>query len=220
MPAAVSNCLNRSSTSSTRATEKIAPASSRCQKCFLIVRNMPLRYGPNIIMDKACYKDMLEAAEESKEEFLIGFVKHQIDLLNLKVFARLREMGKAWSFFRKVYLPDGNISENFYIESWEESYAQVAEKLVPYGYGLSAVMAEGGVQIKEKGSFTLYEKMLEDSLMEYNKKAKYLSFGLVPIAGYWIGKEVELDNIRIILMGMLAGESPENIEERLREPYV
>ena len=56
--------------------------------------------------------------------------------------------------------------------------------------------------------------------MEYNKKAKYLSFGLVPIAGYWIGKEVELDNIRIILMGMLAGESPENIEERLREPYV
>ena len=174
----------------------------------------------DIIMDKACYKDMLEAAEESKEEFLIGFVKHQIDLLNLKVFARLREMGKAWSFFRRVYLPDGNISENFYIESWEESYAQVAEKLVPYGYGLSAVMAEGGAQIKEKGSFTLYEKMLEDSLMEYNKKAKYLSFGLVPIAGYWIGKEVELDNIRIILMGMLAGESHENIEERLREPYV
>ena len=107
----------------------------------------------------------------------------------------------GWSY--RIYDNSGNVQNNS-----------------DNGYGLSAVMAEGGAQIKEKGSFTLYEKMLEDSLMEYNKKAKYLSFGLVPIAGYWIGKEVELDNIRIILMGMLAGESPENIEERLREPYV
>lgn len=56
--------------------------------------------------------------------------------------------------------------------------------------------------------------------MEYNKRAKYLSFGVVPIAGYWIGKEVEIDNIRIVLMGMLAGQAPEKIAERLREPYV
>ena len=172
----------------------------------------------DLIMDKACYKDMLEAAGATEEEFLIGFVKLQIDLLNLKMFVRLKEMGKAWSFFKSVYLDGGNIGENFYIDSWEDTYAQLADKLTPYG--LNKVMSEGGAEIKEKKNFTLFEKMLEDALMEYNKRAKYLSFGVVPIAGYWIGKEVEIDNIRIVLMGMLAGQAPEKIAERLREPYV
>ena len=160
----------------------------------------------DIIMDKACYRDMLRAAEESGEEFLIGIVKLQIDLLNLKAFVRLREIGKAWSFFQTVYLDGGNIQEQFYIQSWEEPYSQVADKLIPYG--LKDMMAEGGRMIKEEGDFTLFEKMLEDALMEYNKKAKYLSFGIVPIAGYWLAKEVEIDNLRIVLTGILVGASP------------
>ena len=172
----------------------------------------------DIIMDKACYRDMLRATEESGEEFLIGIVKLQIDLLNLKAFVRLREIGKAWSFFQTVYLDGGNIQEQFYIQSWEEPYSQVADKLIPYG--LKDMMAEGGRMIKEEGDFTLFEKMLEDALMEYNKKAKYLSFGIVPIAGYWLAKEVEIDNLRIVLTGILVGASPEETGERLREPYV
>ena len=57
-------------------------------------------------------------------------------------------------------------------------------------------------------------------MMEFNKKAKHLTFGIVPIAGYWYAKEVEIDNLRIILTGILIGSSAEQIGERLREPYV
>lgn len=172
----------------------------------------------DIIMDKSCYREMKRLAEESGEEFLKGIVRLQIDLLNIKAFARLREMGKAWSFFQSVYLEGGNIQEQFYIQSWEESYSQVADKLIPFG--LKDVMAEGGQEINETGSFALLEKKLEDALMEYNKKAKYQSFGIVPIAGYWMAKEVEIDNLRIILTALSAGISAEEISERLREPYV
>ena len=172
----------------------------------------------DIIMDKACYKDMIEAAVETGEEFLIGIVKLQIDILNLKTFVRLRQINKPWSFFQKVFLGGGNISEQFFINSYEEPYAQIADKLVPYG--LKNVMAEGGREIKETGDFNLFEKLCEDAMMEYNKNAKYLSFGIVPIAGYWFAKEVEIDNLRIILTGKLIGSSVENISERLREPYV
>ena len=48
-------------------------------------------------------------------------------------------------------------------------------------------------------------------MMEFNKKAKYLTFGIVPIAGYWYAKEVEIDNLRIILTGILIGSSAEQI---------
>ena len=44
----------------------------------------------DIIMDKACYKDMLQAAEETGEDFLIGIVKLQIDILNLKTETHIR----------------------------------------------------------------------------------------------------------------------------------
>ncbi len=170
------------------------------------------------IMDKSCYKEMRRLADESGEDFLIGIVKFQIDLLNIKLFARLREIGKEWSFFQSVFLEGGNIDEQFFVQSWEEPYSQVADKLVPFG--LKDVMAEGGAEIKENGSFALLEKKLEDALMEYNKKAKYESFGIVPIAGYWLAKEVEIDNLRIILTAMSVGLSPEEIGERIREPYV
>ena len=81
-------------------------------------------------------------------------------------------------------------------------------------------MAKGGAKLSETGDFALFEKLCEDALMEFNKKAKYESFGIVPIAGYWYAKELEIDNLRIILTGILIGSTPEQIAEKLREPYV
>ena len=172
----------------------------------------------DIILDKACYRQMLAAAEETGEPFLIGIVKRQIDILNLKTFVRLKQMKKDWSFFQKVALAGGNISEGFFLSVWDEAYSQIAEKLTPYG--LAQAMAQGGAQLLETGDFALFEKLCEDALMEYNKRAKYESFGIVPIAGYWYAKELEIDNLRIILTGILIGSSPEQIGEKLREPYV
>ncbi len=172
----------------------------------------------DIILDKACYKQMIDAAEASGEEFLIGFIRLQIDVVNLKTFVRLRQIGKPWSFFQKVFLTGGNISEPFFISGYEEAYGQLADKLDVYG--LKEPMAEGGREIKETGDFALFEKLCDNKLMEYCKGAKYQSFGVVPIAGYWYGKEIEIDNLRIILTGILIGSSAEQIGERLREPYV
>lgn len=172
----------------------------------------------DLIMDKACYKDMLKGAMRTEEEFLIDLVRLQIDLLNLKAFVRLRQIQKPWSFFKSVFLEGGNISDKFFITAYEEPFLQIADKLAPYG--LREVMAEGGTQIKDTGDFTLFERMSENKVMEWVKKAKYLSEGLAPIAAYWIAKETEIDNIRIILSGKLADLPAELIVERLRETYV
>ncbi|MEE0741107.1 MAG: V-type ATPase subunit [Emergencia sp.] len=172
----------------------------------------------DIIMDKACYRQMLETAEESEEEFLITMTKLQIDVNNLKTFVRLREIGKPWSFFKKVFLEGGHISESFFISCYEEPYNQVADRLAPYGF--KEAMAEGGRQIAETGEFYLFEKLCADRMMDYNKNAKYETFGIVPVAGYWYAKEIEIDNLRIILTGILIGSTPEQISEKLREPYV
>lgn len=53
----------------------------------------------DIIMDKACFSQIADAAEKSGDDFLIGFVRLQIDINNIKSFMRLRQIGKSMAFF-------------------------------------------------------------------------------------------------------------------------
>jgi V/A-type H+-transporting ATPase subunit C len=172
----------------------------------------------DLILDKACYQDMLKAAKATENSFIMGYVQLLIDTVNLKTFVRLRKMDKGWDFFQKVFLPGGNIPEKLFISSYDEDLAQFAERLLPYG--LQPAMAEGSAMLKETGMFTALEKQCDNRLLDYVKDAKYQSFGVEPLVGYLIAKENEIKTARIIMAGKLAKLSNELIRERLRETYV
>ncbi|WP_206458448.1 V-type ATP synthase subunit C [Anaerovorax sp. IOR16] len=172
----------------------------------------------DFILDRACYESMCKAADNSGSEYIRGYVALLIDIINLKTFVRLRQMKKNWDFFSKVFLPGGRISESVFISGYEESYEQFAEKLLPYN--LNEVLAEGALLLKESGRFTILEKLCDNCLMQYAKQAKYVSFGVEPLAAYLIAKEGDIKNARIIMAGLLQGLSREMIKERQREAYV
>lgn len=172
----------------------------------------------DFIFDRACYELMLKTAENSGSEYIRGYVELLVDTVNLKTFVRLRQMGKNWDFFSKVFLPGGRISESLFISGYEEGYEQFAERLLPYN--LNEALAEGAHFLKESGRFTILEKLCDNRLMQYAKQAKYVSFGPEPLAAYLIAKEGDIRNARIIMAGLLQGLSREMIKERQREAYV
>jgi len=172
----------------------------------------------DFIMDKACYTEMTEAAEESGSSFIQGYVKLLIDTINLKTFVRLRQMGKSWDLFSQVFLDGGNIQEKIFINGYDEPYEQFTDKMIPYG--LTAAMAEGGAMIRESGRFTALERLCDNRLIDYAKNAKYVSFGIEPLAAYLIAKEGEIRTVRIVMTGLLQKLSREMIAERVRETYV
>lgn len=172
----------------------------------------------DIILDKACYGDMADAAAATKNKFFIGYVKLLIDTINLKSFVRLRRVGKGWDFFGKVFLPGGNIQEKLFVASYDEPLEQVAERMQPYG--LQQVLLEGAASLKESGRYTLLEKLCDDKLMDYIRDSKYKAYGAEALVGYLLAKESEIKTARIIMAGKLAGLQPELIRERLRETYV
>ena len=55
--------------------------------------------------------------------------------------------------------------------------------------------------------------------MEENRKAKNYLVGIEPIAGYWYAKGQEIDNVRIILDGILIQEDPDYMELFIRDTY-
>jgi V/A-type H+-transporting ATPase subunit C len=186
-----------------------------------IIETFPKTNDPqliDIILDKYCYDEMLRSAEQTNSKFIIDYVKMQIDAINIKTYVRLKKMNKSWDFFTKVYLHGGNITEQVFIKSYDEVFEKFAEQLSAYGF--KEVFLEGTEALAETGKFTTLEKLLDNKVIEYIKSAKYISFGIEPLAGYLIAKDNEIKIARIILAGKLAGISPELIRERLRETYV
>lgn len=172
----------------------------------------------DIILDKACYKEMLRLAEESENGFLTGYVRLLIDILNVTTFVRLRQMGKPWTFFQKVFLEGGNISQSLFVSSYEENYQQLGDRFAPHGF--SEIIEKGAVAARDTGLYSLMEKLCDNKRMEYIKNAKFVSFGIEPAAAFIIAKESEIKNLRMILTGKIAGTPQEVITERLRETYV
>ena len=172
----------------------------------------------DIILDKACYKDMLQEAENLGNSFVTGYVKLLIDILNVNIFVRLRQIKKPVEFFSKVFLDGGDIQEKFFRASYEEGYKPLAEKFQPFGFG--EAFGKGATAVEETGKYYLLEKLCDDARIEYIKGAKFVSFGIEPAAAYLIAKESEVKNLRMILTGKIAGTANETIVERLRETYV
>lgn len=172
----------------------------------------------DIIFDRYCYDEMLSSAEKTKSSFIMDYVKMQIDAINLKTYVRLKKMKKSWDFFTKVFLHGGKIHEQVFVKSYDEPFEKFAEQLSAYGF--KEVFLEGTESLEETGMFTTLEKLLDNKLVQYIKSAKYVPFGIEPLAGYLIAKDNEIKIARIILAGKLAGISPELIRERLRETYV
>lgn len=186
-----------------------------------IIETFPKTNDPqiiDIIFDRYCYDEMLKSAENTKNNFIIDYVKMQIDAINLKTYVRLKKMNKSWDFFSKVFLNGGKIYEQVFIKNYDEPFDKFADQLSAYDF--KETFLEGTEALRETGMFTTLEKLLDNKLIEYIKYAKYVPFGIEPLVGYLIAKDNEIKIARIILAGKLAGISPELIRERLRETYV
>lgn len=186
-----------------------------------IIETFPKTNDPqiiDIIFDKYCYDEMLKAAKHTKSDFIINYVKMQIDAINIKTYVRLKKMNKSWDFFTKVFLQGGNISQQVFIKNYDEPFEKVGDQLSTYDF--KEEFLEGVEALKETGKFTTLEKLLDNKLVQHIKNAKYIPYGIEPLAGYLMAKDNEIKIARIILAGKLAGISPELLRERLRETYV
>lgn len=172
----------------------------------------------DIILDKACYKEMYARAEAFGNSFLLDYIRLSIDLLNVTTFVRLKQMKKPWDFFKKVFLEGGNIKENIFVGGYEEPYQQLAERFAPYGF--REIIEKGAVAARDTGLYSLMEKLCDNKRIEFIKNSRFVSFGIEPAIAYIVAKESEIKNLRMILNGKIANTPKEVILERLRETYV
>ena len=172
----------------------------------------------DILLDRACYKEMLKEAEAAYNEFVTGYVKLLIDILNVQTFVRVKQIGKPAEFLAKVFLEGGRVDLSTLMELYGETYQQIGERLDLYGFG--EVVGRGAAEAAAGGSYALMEKLCDNLKVRYAKGAQFVTAGIEPIAAFYLAKEMELKNLRMVLTGKLVGIPEETLKERLREAYV
>ena len=171
----------------------------------------------DLVLDKACYKDMIASARETESQFLVDFFRTNIDVLNIKALVRLKMMNRPWTFFKKVFIEEGFVTEDVFTAGYDETLQQFAERLI--NPDLSEALKEGARSLEESGYFVKVETLLDNVLMKENRKAKDYLVGLEPIAGYCYAKGQEIDNVRVIMNGILIHEEPSYLEMIIRDTY-
>ncbi|NLY43769.1 MAG: V-type ATP synthase subunit C [Clostridiaceae bacterium] len=172
----------------------------------------------DLIMDKACFQHMKEMAVHSNVKFAKDLVEIMIDTINIKTYLRVKRMNKSWDFLDKALIPGGRIDAKIFIGKLEGPLESIVDELryTPYG----ALLEEGIESYKKTGTLIYFEKLCDDFVMDFVKKAKYIALGIEPLIGYLMAKENEIKIARIIMVGKINGMPDDIIKERLREVYV
>lgn len=172
----------------------------------------------DIILDKAIFKQMKDTSIKSENKFIKDLVTLFIDLANIKVFLRVKALNKSFDFLQKILIPEGSINIKLFIENLDNPLDSIIDALQFTSIG--PYLQEGIENFKITGTLTKFEKLSDNSIMDYVKKSKYVSLGIEPLVGYLMAKEMEIKNARIVMVGKINNISNEVIKERLREAYV
>jgi len=157
-------------------------------------------------------------AEKSGYSFIKDYIRHKIDLGNIKMFCRVKYSGLTRDKFEKRILKGGFLDDKTLLQNFDLSFAEIGEKLkaTPY-YELWTKATD---VLEERETFVELERGIEDFLLEYLKRAKYIVFGPEPVFAYGLAKRKELNMVRLLGVGKINQIPPGILKERVSETYV
>jgi len=171
-----------------------------------------------IFLEEKKPEKALRIAKGTDYYFIKDYLRHKIDLANLKIFCRLKYLGASREKFEKLILKEGFLDEKLLLQNYEATFADIGEKIQATPY--EELWNRGVDILEEKETFIELERGMEDFLMTYLKRAKYIVFGPEPVFAYGLAKRCELNHIRLLGIGKLSYIPVELLKQRISETYV
>lgn len=161
-----------------------------------------------IYIDKKSFEAIKSAC--GNNEFLTDWADLNIILADFSI--ALRAYGKSREFIRNAFLQTDKINLDTLSAAAEAGKDAVAEYIAKNGY------TDAAESLKE--SPDEFEKWCENKKIEFLKTQKHHFFGFEPIMAFLLGKENEVQAVRIILTAHKNNIPKEIIRERIGELYV
>ena len=129
----------------------------------------------------------------------------------------LKRMGKDVFFLRRVLAPGGKVDEGKLCEAFPKGMEELLAVVSFSDYG--RFLEPSFDSLRTGGTLTAFERLCDNYLVSLLAGTRMISFGLEPVVAYLLGRENEIKAVRIVMASKLAGVSPQQITERLRDSY-
>lgn len=174
----------------------------------------------DLMLDRACFGDMLTSAMELGCEFVTKHIKARIDLTNYMVTVRVSKISSNASeraLLLEGLVGGGKISTAEFVRAFDsdETDAFLNSLFEKNGYGAFVSALD-----KATDTLSTVEKKADNYLMNMLCDAKRVSFGAEPLYAYLVAMESVAKNVRIILAGKEANLERSVISKRVRDCYV
>lgn len=171
----------------------------------------------DIILDRYLFEHMHQLVKAMDDKSMEKYLETLIDLTNIKTLLRVKSQNKSRDFFNETLISGGNLDNERLNNLYADSVENLAGRLSFTDY--DSILRTGIEEYLRTGSLGSLEKNMDNFIINFMKKAKYITFGVEPVIAYIYAKENEIKLIRIIMVGKLNNVPPEVIRERLRDNY-
>ncbi len=160
----------------------------------------------------------LHAARRSGYPFLVDYLRHRIDLGNIKLLVRAKYSGRSSDFLKARLLPGGRIEPETLVGIFSLPLGEIGQGLRASAY--FDILTHGADALEERETFVVLEKEMENFLMAYLRGARRFTFGPEPVFAYAEAKRKEHRLIRLIGVGKFLLLPADRLKERVSETYV
>ncbi len=171
----------------------------------------------DLVLERAANRQTILDAGKTANSFLKGLFTIKTDLVNIKTFIRIKRIGGTPDFLLRCLLEGGKLKQGLFIECIDDGLEVFGGRL---RYGPYGEVCEKGIEsFMSNGELAELERLSDNFILEYVSKARYTAVGMEPLIAYVVAREMEMTNIRIVMVGRINGLSSESIRSRLRRTY-
>ncbi len=178
----------------------------------------------DFLLDRAYYTYRLQILQNAcyfETDFykgLVDFYKKEIDCENIKNIFRAKKMNLEKDQIAEIIIVGGYISAEFFIDYANISGEEMADLVKDSAYG--EVLSKGINDWITSKSCTILEKQIDEYLLDLTSNFSYLCSGPAIIEESLRSMQIEIKNLKLIIIGKINNMSTEEIKERVRNVRV
>ena len=163
-------------------------------------------------VDTSAMLAMQKSAEDFGGDFMRKYVQIITVCADIKTAYRCSKMHKSREFLESAVCGSSEIDRESLIRATLGGTENLISFLEHTTYNELAQFL--------KESPAKFEKRCDDMVIDLAEEARMKSFGTEPLIAYYIAKEAEIKNLRIISVCRESGADNQTVRERLRKLYV
>lgn len=170
----------------------------------------------DILLDKAMYRDILSRLRFVTLKSVKTYFKYEIDSANIMTLMRAKRANLTREVYEEMIVEGASLKKEFLLTVFDKDWQEMAAEFEDENYKelvrLAADSALRGESFAECSRFI--NKLKRDTLIEQKD-----SNTVETVICYYLSKLTEIDNIRMILIGIKNGLSKDVIKEMIKELY-